>query len=110
MSQFKRGLGIAGQSWRTLRSNRSLAAFPILGGAMALVLVAPPALAGAYLADRGDTLPGALLGALAIYLVCFVSAFVGVGLAAAADAALRGGQASFGQGLGVARRRVRAIT
>jgi hypothetical protein len=109
MSQFKRGLGIAGQSWRTLRSHRSLAAFPVLGGAMALVVVAPPALAGAYLADRGDTVPGALLGAVAIYLVCFVSAFVGVGLAAAADAALRGEDASFGQGLRVATSRLAAI-
>ena len=77
---------------------------------MALVVVAPPALAGAYLADRGDTVPGAVLGAVAIYLVCFVSAFVGVGLAAAADAALRGEDAGFGQGLRVARSRVRAIT
>jgi hypothetical protein len=110
MSQFKRGLGIAGQSWRTLRAHRSLAAFPILGGAMALVVVAPPALAGAYLADRGDTVPGAVLGAVAIYLVCFVSAFVGVGLAAAADAALRGEDASFGQGLRVATSRLGAIS
>ena len=110
MSQFKRGFGIAGQSWRTLRSHRSLAAFPILGGAMALVVVAPPALAGAYLVDRGDTVPGALLGAVAIYLVCFVSAFVGVGLAAAADAALRGEEVSFGQGLRVATSRLVAIS
>jgi hypothetical protein len=110
MSQFKRGFGIAGQSWRTLRSHRSLAAFPILGGAMALVVVAPPALAGAYLVDRGDTVPGAILGAVAIYLVCFVSAFIGVGLAAAADAALRGEDASFGQGLRVAMSRLVAIS
>ena len=110
MSQFRRGLGIAGHSWRTLRSHRSLAAFPILGGAMALVVVAPPALAGAYLADRGDTVPGALLGAVAIYLVCFVSAFIGVGLAAAADAALRGEDPSFGQGLRVATSRLGAIS
>jgi hypothetical protein len=110
MSQFKRGFGIAGQSWRTLRSHRSLAAFPILGGAMALVVVAPPALAGAYLVDRGDTVPGAVLGALAIYLVCFISAFVGVGLAVAADAALRGEDTSFGQGVRVATSRLRAIS
>ena len=110
MSQFKRGLGIAGHSWRTLRSHRSLAAFPILGGAMALVVVAPPALAGAYLVDRGDTVPGLLLGAGAIYLVSFVSAFIGVGLAAAADAALRGEEASLGQGLRVAAGRLPAIS
>ena len=78
---------------------------------MALVVVAPPALAGApTFADRGDTVPGALLGAVAIYLVCFVSAFVGVGLAAAADAALRGEDASFGQGLRVATSRLGAIS
>jgi hypothetical protein len=76
---------------------------------MALVVVAPPALVGAYLVDRGDTVPGAILGAVAIYLVCFVSAFIGVGLAAAADAALRGEPASLGQGVGVARKRLRAV-
>lgn len=110
MGQIKRGLALAGQSWSVLRSNRSLLAFPILGAAMALVIVAPPALAGAYLADRGDTLPGALLGAVAAYLICFVSAFVGVGLAAAADAALRGEPVSLGYGVGVARSRIGAIT
>ena len=110
MTRFKGGFALAKHSWRTLRSHRSLLAFPILGGAMSLVIVAPPALAGAYLADRGDTLPGALLGAVAIYLVCFVSAFVGVGLAAAADAALRGQPASVGQGLRVASNRLGAIS
>jgi uncharacterized protein DUF6159 len=110
MSQFKRGLALAGQSWRILRSHRSLVSFPILGAAMALVLVGPPAVAGAYLADRGDTVPGALLGAVAIYLICFVSAYVGVGLAAAADAALRGEQVSLGTGMAVANRRLGAIS
>jgi hypothetical protein len=110
MSQFKRGLALAGHSWRTLRSHRSLLSFPILGAAMALVVVGPPAIAGAYLADRGDTVPGALLGAVAIYLMCFVSAYVGVGLAAAADAALRGDAVSLGGGMAVANRRLGAIT
>lgn len=110
MSQFRRGLALAGHSWKILRSHRSLVSFPILGALMALVIVGPPAVAGAYLADRGDTVPGALLGALAIYLICFVSAYVGVGLAAAADAALRGEQVSLGTGLAVANRRLGAIT
>ncbi len=109
MRGFRGGLALARVSWRTLRSHRALVGFPILGAALALVIVAPPALAAAYLVDRGDTVPGALLGAVAIYLICFVTAFVGVGLAAAADAALRGEPASLGQGLGVARRRLRAI-
>jgi Family of unknown function (DUF6159) len=110
MSQFKRGLALAGQSWRTLREHKSLMSFPILGAAMAVVVVGPPAIAGAYLADRGDTVPGAILGALAIYLICFVSAYVGVGLAAAADAALRGDEASLGSGMAVANRRLGAIS
>ena len=109
MRGFRGGLALARVSWRTLRSHRALVGFPILGAALALVIVAPPALAAAYLVDRGDTVPGALLGAVAIYLICFVTAFVGVGLAAAADAALRGEPASLGQGLGVARHRLRAI-
>jgi hypothetical protein len=110
MSQFKRGLALAGESWRTLRAHRSLLNFPILGAVMAVVVVGPPAVAGAYLADRGDTVPGALLGALAIYLICFISAYIGVGLAAAADAALRGERVSLGSGLAVANRRLGAIS
>ena len=61
----------------------------MLGGVLALLLVAPPAVAGAYLLDEGDTVPGAALLALAVYLGSFIAAFVGVGLAAAVDAALR---------------------
>jgi hypothetical protein len=110
MNQFKRGFALAGQSWRTLRSHRSLVLFPILGMAMALVIVGPPALAGAYLADRGDTVPAALFGALAVYLICFVSAFVGVGLSAAADAALRGEPGGLAYGLGVAASHLLAIS
>lgn len=110
MSQFKRGFVLAGHSWRTLRSHRSLLSFPILGAALAVVVVGPPAVLGAYLADRGDTVPGAVLGAVAIYLICFVSAYVGVGLAAAADAALRGEEVSLGRGMAVANKRLGAIT
>jgi hypothetical protein len=110
MSQFKRGFALAGQSWRILRSNRSLLGFPILGAALAVVVVGPPAIAGAYLADKGDTVPGALLGAVAIYLICFISAYIGVGLAAAADAALRGEDVTLGSGMAVANRRLGAIT
>ena len=53
---------------------------------------------------------GALLGAVAIYLICFVSAFVGVGLASSADAALRGEQGGLAYGLRVAARRLPAIS
>jgi hypothetical protein len=110
MSRLRSGLALAGQSWRILRSNRSLLAFPVLGAGLSVVIVGPPALAGAYLADRGDTVPGAMLGAVAIYLLCFVSAFIGVGLAAAADGALRGQPVSLSDGLRVASGKLGAIT
>jgi hypothetical protein len=110
MGRIKHGLALAGQSWRILRSNRSLLGFPLLGAGLSVVIVGPPALAGAYLADKGDTVPGAMLGAVAIYLLCFITAFVGVGLAVAADAALRGKQASLSDGLRVASGKLGAIT
>jgi Family of unknown function (DUF6159) len=49
------------------------------------------------------------VGVLAVYLICFVSAFVGVGLAAAADAALRGEPGGLGYGMRLAARRLPAI-
>jgi hypothetical protein len=110
MGRLKRGLALAGQSWRILRSNRSLLAFPLLGAALSIVIVGPPALAGAYLADRGDTVPGAMLGAVAIYLLCFITAFIGVGLAVAADGALRDQPVSLSGGLRVASGKLGAIT
>jgi Family of unknown function (DUF6159) len=98
------------QSWTLLRAHGGLMGFPVLGAVLGLILVAPPAVAGAYLADEGDTVPGVALLVVAAYLISFVTAFVGVGLAAAVDAALRGEPAGLGQGLGVARSRLGAIS
>jgi hypothetical protein len=110
MGRLKRGLALAGQSWQILRSNRSLLAFPLLGAALSVVIVGPPALAAAYLADRGDTVPGAMVGAVAIYLLCFITAFIGVGLAVAADGVLRGEPVGLSSGLRVASGKLGAIT
>jgi hypothetical protein len=109
MSRFARGLKLSRQSWTMLRTHSGLMAFPLLGALLGVVLVAPPALVGAYLWDEGDTVPGVALIVVAAYVVSFVAAFVGVGLAAAVDAALRGEPAGLGQGLGVARSRLGAI-
>jgi Family of unknown function (DUF6159) len=110
MSRFSRGLRLARQSWALLRAHGGLIGFPVLGAVLGLVLVAPPAVAGAYLLDEGDTVPGVALLVVAAYVVSFVSAFIGVGLAAAAAAALRGEPAGLGQGLGVAMSRLGAIS
>lgn len=109
MSSFKRGFQLAGQSWRVLRSHRGLVAYPILGVALGLVLVGPPGLAGAYLIDRSDTVPGAILVGVATYLISFVTAFTAVALAYAADAAMRDQHVSVREGLAFAGSRLPAI-
>jgi Family of unknown function (DUF6159) len=110
MNRFSRGLALSRQSWTLLRAHSGLMGFPVLGAVVGLILVAPPAVAGGYLVDEGDTVPGVALLVVAAYIISFVSAFVGVGLAAAVDAALRGEPAGLGQGLGVARSRLGAIS
>jgi hypothetical protein len=50
MGRVKHGLALAGQSWQILRSNRSLLGFPLLGAALSVVIVGPPALAGVLIA------------------------------------------------------------
>jgi hypothetical protein len=110
MSKFKRGLRLAGQSWRILRSHRGLLAYPIAGALIALVLVGPPAAAGAYFLDDSETVPGVVLLGVAAYFVSFVTAFMAVALATAADAAMRGEPISFGQGCSNATKHLSAIT
>ena len=110
MSRFSRGLRLSRQSWALLRAHGGLMGFPVLGAILGLVVVAPPAVAGAYLLDEGDTVPGVALLVVAAYLVSFISAFVSVGLVAAAAAALRGEPAGLGQGLRVPASRLGAIS
>ena len=106
---MKRGWKLGGEAWRTLRANKSLAAFPLVGGIAVVLVVGPPAAVGALLVDRSDTVPGIVLLALAIYLASFVVAFFGVALAAAADRALRGEPASVREGVKVASGKLGAI-
>lgn len=110
MSKFKRGLRLAGQSWRILRGHRGLLAYPIVGAVVALVLVGPPAAVGAYFLDEHDTVLGVVLLGVAAYFVSFITAFMAVALATAADAAMRGEPISFGQGCSNATKHLSAIT
>lgn len=98
MTKIKRGLRLAGQRWRILRGHRGLLAFPIVGALIAIVLVGPPAAVGAYFIDDHQTAAGVALLVLAAYVISFITAFMAVGLATAADAAMRGEPISFGQG------------
>jgi hypothetical protein len=110
MRRFKLGFKLAGQSWRVLRGHPALLAFPLVGALFAVVVVGPPAAVGAWLLDRGDTVPGAAVLVVALYLVSFITAFMSVGLVAAADAVLRGGETSLGYGVRVARSHLAAIS
>ncbi len=109
MRSFRRGWALSGQSWQALRGHGRLVLFPLYGTVCMLVVVAPLAVPGAWLADRGDTAPGVALLAAGLYGAAFVTTFFGVALAATADRVLRGDDAGFGYGLGVARKRLGAI-
>jgi Family of unknown function (DUF6159) len=110
MRRFKLGFKLAGQSWRVLRGHPALLAFPLVGALVAIVIVGPPAAVGAWLVDRGDTFPGAAVLVVALYLASFITAFMAVGLVAAADAVMRGQEASLGFGMRVARSHLAAIS
>jgi len=109
MKNFKRGWALSGQSWRVLREHGRLVLFPLYGAVCLLVVVAPLAGPGAWLADRGDTVPGIALLAAAMYAAAFVTTFFGVALAATADRVLRGEDEGLGYGFRVARSRLGAI-
>jgi hypothetical protein len=109
MKRFRTGWDLTKKSWRLLREQPGLSAFPIVGGLLALLAVVLFAGPGFYLLDDGENVPGAVLIALGFYLASFVSTYFGVGLAAAADSAFKGEQVSLATGLAVSRQRVGAI-
>lgn len=106
---MKTGFSLASRSWAVLRGHSSLTLFPLVGAILVLVLVGPASVGGAVLLDQKDTVPGAILLAIAAYGAAFITTFFAVGLAAAADRALRGEEASLGGGLRVAAGRLPQI-
>lgn len=109
MGRIKRGWRLAGVSWTTLRSDRSLAAFPILGGLAALFWMLAFGLPAVLLFTESLPVPGVILAALAIYFSTFAGVFFNVALAAAAAQVLDGEDATVASGLAVARHRVGAV-
>ena len=109
MSRIRRGWELTKKSWGVLRSHRSLVRFPLFGGvasiALTIILLGP----GLYLIDDGEIAPGAPLVVIGVYLLAFVGVYFGVGLAACADLIFRGEEASFGDGMAVARSRLPQI-
>ncbi len=103
-SRWKRGWRLAGDSWRVLKTDRSLLAFPIVGfvaAAIAFLLVALP---GAGIAAAADSFwPAVPFLVVALYLATFVTIYVGVALAASAGAVMDGSEVTLRSGLAAAR-------
>ena len=109
MSRMRRGWALTKKSWALLRENPALLRFPLFGGAAtiicAIVVVGP----GLYLIDDGEVAFGGPLAVIGFYLLAVVGFYFSVGLATVADMIFRGQEASFGDGMAVARSRLPQI-
>lgn len=109
MGSIRRGWALAKTSWGVLRSDRSLAVFPVLGGLGALLPLAVFGIPSAVLFDDDRTVPAVILAGIAIYLATAVGVFFNVALAAAAAQVLDGEDATVASGVAVARSRAAAV-
>lgn len=110
---MRQGFELAGVSWRTIRADRALAVFPILGAASAVALTAAFVIPGLFLVTDDTAGAGTWLGvvlfAIAAYLAAFAGIFFSVALAACADHALRGEPVAVRRGIATARGRIPQI-
>jgi hypothetical protein len=109
MGRIRQGWELTKKSWALLRGNRQLFRFPIFGALASLVVVGVAIVPGVYLIDDGQRVLGGALTAVGLFVSAFVATYFGVGLAATADAIFHGRDATFGDGMAVARERVGAI-
>jgi hypothetical protein len=109
MGRIRRGWELTKTSWRVLRSDQALAAFPVLAMASTLCVAAAFGLPAFLLFDDNDTVLGVIVAAVGIYLATFAGIFFSVALAGAAAQVLDGRDATVGSGLAVARRNLGAI-
>jgi hypothetical protein len=109
VGRIRRGWDLTKTSWGVLRSDRSLGAFPVLGGLTALLLGAAFGVPSWLLFDDEQTVLGVILAAIGIYAVTFAGVFFNVALAAAAAQVLDGEDATVASGVAVARRHLGAI-
>jgi hypothetical protein len=109
MKRFRTGWNLTKKSWRLLRSQPGLTAYPVVGGVLSVLAFAVLAGPGFFLLDTDAGALGYLLIAIGIYLASLAATFFGVGLAAAADRAFKGEQVTLGTGVAVASSRFGAI-
>lgn len=109
MGRIRQGWELTKTSWGVLRSDRSLAVFPVLGGLVTLLLAAAFGLPAWALFDDDQTVFGVILAVVGIYLITFAAVFFNVALAAAAAQVLDGEDATVASGVAVARRHLGSI-
>ncbi len=110
MNRIRQGWALARISWGVLRSDHSLAAFPVLATIAALLAAAAFGIPSLLFFDDDMTVPGVIFAAVAIYLVTFAAVFFNVALAAAAAQVLDGQDATVASGVAVAKTRLPAIS
>lgn len=109
MERLRLGWRLAGQSWGVLRSDRTLAAFPVLSGAAVLFLAAAFWIPTALLFRDGTSIPGVLVGALGLYATTFAAVYFSVALTHGAAQVLDGGDATVAGCLAAANARIPQI-
>jgi hypothetical protein len=102
MKRFRTGWDLTKKSWRLLRSQPGLTAYPVVGGLLSVLAFAVLAGPGFVLLDTDASAAGYVLIAIGIYLASLSATFFGVALAAAADRAFQGEQVTLGTGVSVA--------
>jgi hypothetical protein len=115
MGRIRRGWDLTKKAWGVVRANPGLLKLPVLGGIfafIAFVVFAGPGVAILASSDQPSNAQYAGGGALILigsYLASFSVIYFNVALAAAANGAFQGGEASSSAGLAVARQRVGVI-
>ena len=110
VNRIHQGWALTKVSWTVLRSDRSLAAFPVLAAIAALLAAAAFGIPSLLFFDDDMTVPGVIFAAVAIYVVTFAAVFFNVALAAAAAQVLDGHDATVASGVAVAKTRLPAIS
>jgi hypothetical protein len=108
--RFSRGWQLTKASWRALRADRSLLAFPVIAGIASILVAAVLFAPAAVLSDGGDRQAPLIAAAVIVaYVGTFIAVFCNVALAACAARSLDGEATSVGDGMAAARGRLGAI-
>lgn len=112
MGRIRMGFRLAGASWRIVRSEPSLVAFPLLSAAFGVaytLLIVLPIGIGGFLAVGDATWLGWVLLALLLFGGSIGATFFGVAAAHNANEAMEGRSPTLGAGIRVARSRLGVI-